>query len=77
MRNRNLLQLATKNKSLKILEVPLLNSRLSEHTEQLSKEMLNSPNLDAEFSCNPECLGLDHHSRLLELPDAKFNILIQ
>jgi len=56
MRNRNLFQLTTQNKSLKILKVPLLNSSLSEHTEQLSEEMLNSPNLDAEFSCYPKCL---------------------
>ena len=39
--------------------------------------MLYCPNLDAEFSCNPKSLGLDHHTRLLEFPDTEFNILIQ
>ena len=60
---------ARKDESFEIFKVPLLNARLCEHIEQLTKQVVDGSNLDTELSGYPQRLGLDHLT-LLELLDA-------
>ena len=73
VRNVNLFKFTTQDKRLQIFEISLFYTRFGKHLEQLSKQMVDCSDFNAEFCSHSESFGL-HHLALLEFFDAGVNV---
>ena len=74
MRDRYVSQFATQDECFQIFKVSLLDSSFSKHLKQLSKEMLDCSNFNAELGSNSQGFRL-YHLSFLEFLNTSINIL--